>query len=241
MPRKQSIFVNIGDRFGRLVIVETGIKHLDKNGHNIQFCRVRCDCGREVETRKKNITHGISRSCGCLHDELVTARNYRHGGSHRPLYNIWIHLRMRCNNPNDKRYSDYGGRGIAVCQEWDTSFPAFRDWALAHGYKEGLSIERVDVNTGYTPSNCCFIPMGLQAKNTRKNVRITCFGETKTATEWSRDPRCIVRLGTLTRRMRVGWAPRDALTLPASNRNRPLPTSPTVLSPHQPDGGYSAG
>lgn len=141
--------------------------------------------------------------------------NTRHGQSNTLLYGVWIALRKRCHNPRDSRYPAYGARGITVCDAWDTSFEAFRDWALSHGYAPGLTIERLDVNGHYTIENCCFIPMARQAVNKRNNRLVPCWEETKPLAEWLRDPRCVVQEeSTLRRRLNLGWSPELALTTP---------------------------
>lgn len=94
-----------------------------------------------------------------------------HGGSGTRLYYVWSHMRRRCSNPKDVGYKNYGGRGIKVCEEWVDDFVAFREWALASGYRESLTLERIDVNGDYCPENCTWIPKSEQSKN-RRNVRM---------------------------------------------------------------------
>jgi hypothetical protein len=95
-------------------------------------------------------------------------------------------MKKRCNNPNHTFYHRYGGRGIRICDEWNNSFLSFREWALSHGYKDGLTIERIDNDGNYDPYNCKFIPMQEQHKNRCTNKYITLNGETKTHIEWAR-------------------------------------------------------
>lgn len=219
MAKRKRIVINEGDRFGRLVVIAANIKKPNRHNHNIIYCRVRCDCGNELDVMAKNLFMGNSSSCGCLHREILVARNTTHGESKNPLYGVWQSMRRRCQTPVDKEYPNYGGRGIKVCREWNRSFASFYNWAIRANYRPGLSIERIDVNGDYEPANCCFIPMNKQAMNTRANMRLICFGETKTAAEWARDPRCVVQYGTLTYRIRSGWNTLDALTVPANPTN----------------------
>jgi hypothetical protein len=216
------LIANIGDRFGRLTVVNPQVHIRDRFNHNIIYCLVRCECGNELKVLKRNLFSGNTISCGCFRSETTGAKSYRHGGSHKRLYHMWCALRSRCYCVTNRKYPDYGGRGITVCDVWNTSFPPFRDWALMNGYSDDLSIDRMDVNGNYEPSNCRFIPIPDQMKNMRKTVRLTCFGETKIAADWCRDPRCVVGISTLTRRKRAGWSDYDALTLSPNTHNRPL-------------------
>ena len=101
------------------------------------------------------------------------------------LYTTWSNMKQRCNNPNDKEYRNYGGRGIKVCKDW-YSFTKFRDWALANGYKEDLTIDRILLDKGYCPENCRFISLAEQANNRTNNHYITYKGETKTLAQWAK-------------------------------------------------------
>jgi hypothetical protein len=138
---------------------------------------------------------------------------YRHGQHHTPLYNVWTHMLNRCVSPADKRYTRYGGRGIRVCLAWHDS-AVFIAWAHTNGYREGLQIDRRDNEGDYTPENCRFVTCETNNNNRRDNRRVSAFGEVKTVAEWSRDERCVVRTATLRRRLKVGWPPIPALTLP---------------------------
>lgn len=113
----------------------------------------------------------------------------RHGDSQRGrvarLYRIWIGVRNRCNNPNNKNYKEYGGRGILVCKEWD-SYERFKEWAINSGYKNNLTIDRIDVNGNYNPSNCRWTTRIKQMNNTRINHLVSINNETYTLIEWCR-------------------------------------------------------
>lgn len=101
------------------------------------------------------------------------------------LHRIWKNMRTRCNNPNRKGYKNYGGRGIKVCDEWN-DFVEFHEWAISNGYKDGLTIERKDVNKGYSPDNCTWITAVDQAKNRTTSVKVFYKGSSITPTELSR-------------------------------------------------------
>ena len=141
----------------------------------------------------------------------------RHGDSHKRLYNIWHEMRRRCYSKSKKEYDSYGGRGIGMCDEWRNSYIAFRDWALANGYQDDLTIERMDVNQGYSPSNCTWIPFERQAYNKQNSFFIEYNGVRKTITEWSRE--VDIHRNTLTHRLtNLHWTVHDALTIRPKGR-----------------------
>ncbi len=109
---------------------------------------------------------------------------YKHGMKGTRIYNIWKLMKRRCKNTNDKYYKDYGGRGIVICDEWDNDFMNFYNWAIANGYSDKLTIERIDVNGNYEPANCKWISRKEQSRNRRNNVMVTYRGETRLLKEW---------------------------------------------------------
>lgn len=124
-------------------------------------------------------------SCGCYNRESFIKRSTTHGSSDTPLYNVWRSMCQRCDNANHKSYHRYGGRGIKVCDEWNT-FERFRDWALDNGYDNGLTLDREHNDGGYYPDNCRWVSQQVQTNNRSNNHYITYNGETRTQAEWAR-------------------------------------------------------
>lgn len=211
--------VKVGTRFGRLKInQEPYLKTYGKYGPR-RICPCVCDCGVELEVwANRLLIENGTRSCGCRQRERTSQSNTKHGEGHSLLYGVWIAMKDRCANPKNKDYGRYGGRGIAVCPQWIHDFAAFREWANANGYRQGLTIERNDVNGNYEPENCSWIPMGDQRRNTTYLHHVTAFGETKLLQDWCRDPRCrVVRL-TLYSRLKSGWDAETAIVTPAQKK-----------------------
>lgn len=173
---------NITDeKFGRLTAI---CVHHSANHRRFWLCN--CDCGKQAIIRQDQLTTGKTKSCGCLERErrnrphikreYVSAKINGHNRNWKPikheqprLYRIWNSMKSRCYYPKNKCFDSYGGRGISVCDEWRHSFDTFAAWALANGYEDHLTIDRIDVDGNYHPQNCRWITMGDQQKNKRKS------------------------------------------------------------------------
>lgn len=169
-----------GRKFGRLTVVG-----IEDRGTRKTYYECMCECGNKKSVRADSLLCGAIRSCGCLkkeQDNINLARD-THGQSKTRLYKTWQGMKKRCENPNDKRYTDYGGRGVKVCEEWH-EFSNFYEWAIKNGYNEELTIDRIDNMGNYEPSNCRWATNKEQANNRRSNVYITIGNTTKTLTEW---------------------------------------------------------
>lgn len=165
-----------GKRFGDLYVlhrVENSPK--TKSGYSTTRWLCKCDCGNEIELTKTSLIRDGRENCGCKKKK----RPRKHGMSHTKLHNVWIGMNQRCSNPKDIEYKHYGGRGISVCDEWKGTNGASRfiEWALKNGYKESLSIDRIDVDGNYEPSNCRWIPMNEQAHNKQNTIWVVLNGE----------------------------------------------------------------
>lgn len=170
-----------GQKFGRLTVESFA----GKNSRRYATWLCQCDCGNKTVVCGSDLRSGNTKSCGCYHDEVSRDRHKRHGMCHTKLYYVWVGMRGRCFNPNNKSYKNYGGRGITVCDEWKDSFSAFYDWALSNGYKDGLSIDRIKNNSDYSPENCRWTTQKVQNNNRRSNHFIEFNGETHTISEWA--------------------------------------------------------
>jgi TusA-related sulfurtransferase len=126
-------------------------------------------------------------------------------------------MKSRCNNPNTCNFKYYGGRGIAVCEEWQHDYGAFRAWSLANGYQEGLSIDRIDVNGNYCPENCRWVTKKVQQMNKRNTLYATIDGEKKTIREWSKI-KGISYSSICNRIYSLGWTPEEAVAVPIGKK-----------------------
>lgn len=180
----------------------TVIKRVGKIGKHVSWI-CKCDCGNLTEPISgNNLKKGHVKSCGCLYR--------KHGMTGTRLYSIWKGIKTRCYNKNHIHYENYGGRGITVCNDWKDDFRAFADWAIANGYSSELTIDRIDPNGNYEPSNCKWSAVKEQQNNKRNNILITYNGKCQTLSKWSEE--LGIDYHKLLMRIKRGWDIERAFT-----------------------------
>jgi hypothetical protein len=207
-----------GMRFGKWTVISRA--EPGKYGATRWNCL--CDCGNIRTVVGTSLRIGDSTQCkSCWAEEQNKKHGYtseRFGKRREKLYEVWAGIKYRCNNPNMKYYDRYGGRGISVCAEWE-EYSVFREWALSHGYKEGLSINRIDNDGNYCPENCEWTSAKEQANNRSNNRNVTFNGETHSIAEWAR----ISGIADHILRVRIRkykWDVEKAFTTPVKNSKR---------------------
>lgn len=165
-----------GQKFGKLTVMS--FADMDRERRSLWVCK--CECGNIHVVKSNSLKTNHTKSCGCANH-----RNYRHGMKNTPLYQAWKGMKTRCQNPNNPKYKDYGGRGIKVCDKWQIFQGFLEDMGPTH--KPGLSIDRIDNDGNYEPGNCRWATRIEQQSNTRKNRFITYKGKTRTIAQWSRE------------------------------------------------------
>lgn len=198
-----------GRRFGRLTVIEP----IGTIGLRYKW-RCKCDCGNEAVVLGNNLGKSTF-SCGCYARERSSERLATHRKSKTRLFPIWQSIKQRCENVQCHAYADYGGRGIKVCDEWDNDFTAFEKWAFSHGYDENAArgqctIDRIDVDGNYEPSNCRWITASEQQNNKRTRVEVEWDGRKMSVADWSRETG--LSHSTILGRINRGWSAERALT-----------------------------
>lgn len=202
-------------RFGRLLVLE----RTDNIGKFTAF-KCKCDCGSIVNVKSILLTTNKTKSCGCYRRDFGVINGHKslkHGHVGSKLYSVHSDMIARCERLTHHAYDNYGGRGIKVCTEWhDVSL--FVGWANKNGYSDSLTLDRVDVNGNYEPSNCRWVTMKIQQNNRRNNHLVTYNNETHNVTEWSSIlgiPRYIIQ-----NRLNSKWSAERAFTTPHKSYKR---------------------
>lgn len=200
-----------GKRFGMLTVLE---RSADRGNGRKPVVRweCRCDCGKVFTVNAASLLSGHTISCGC--------RKVKHGycNRHKPyerLYETWCNMRRRCNDPANKRWENYGGKGVKVCAEWN-DYSVFRKWALAHGYADNLTIDRIDVNGDYCPENCRFADAKTQANNSTHCHYVEYEGKTYTLSQLAEH--LGLTYSTVMHRISRGWSIERIASQPPRHR-----------------------
>jgi hypothetical protein len=195
-----------GHTFNKLTVTRYAYT---KNKKAYWWCK--CSCGKEIIVESYPLRHNERISCGC-----EVYKGLDKGYSHKPLYNLWWNIKRRCNDSTIPSYKNYGGRGISICKEW-MDYSEFYKWSLNNGYRRGLTIDRIDVNGNYEPSNCRWVDWKTQERNRSNNHLLTYNDETHCISEWSEITGINKR--TIRGRLLRGWSVKDALTIGPDERS----------------------
>lgn len=200
-----------GERHGRLVVIERGPDHIATCGQKSVTWRCLCDCGNEILVPAKSLSIGRTHSCGCWQKERSSEANTTHGDSKQDskyyrLHAIWRGMKARCSNQNTKAFPHYGGRGIKICDEWQ-DYLNFKEWALSNGYDDSLSIDRINVDGDYEPSNCRWATILQQQRNRKNNQSIDVDGQTVKVVEYADEHN--VTTSAIRSRLKSGKHPLD--------------------------------
>ena len=171
-----------GKKFGKLEVIG-----VHDTGSRKTYYVCQCDCGNIKVVRADALISGATKSCGCIkkeQDKINLTANHKHKMSGTRIYETWQDMKRRCYNKQNARYDRYGGRGITVCDEWLNNFQSFYDWAISNGYSDDLTIDRIDNDGNYEPSNCRWSTAKEQCNNRGSNINITIGNATKSLMCW---------------------------------------------------------
>lgn len=210
----------IGNKYGRLTVLDV---YSVKTGNcSRTMCKCLCECGNTTSVRKYDLTHNITASCGCILKEQAKLKakkmgisNRKHSLSGSRIYGIWDNMRRRCDNPKDKAYKNYGGRGITYDVKWSNFENFYKD--MIDGYNSKMTLERIDVNKGYFKDNCCWKTMLEQQRNKRNTRYIFIDGKKIRICDAAK--KYNLSVSTIVERLKRGWS-YERCILPPQNRNQ---------------------
>lgn len=207
-----------GQKFGRLTVV----KRLPNNKYHYAMWECKCDCGNIVKISSNSLRSKNTKSCGCLQKEKAKQTGLKNKRNiPNKIRNTLYRMKTRCYNCKSSKYKYYGGRGIKICSEWldkENGMMNFYNWAITNGYKDNLSIDRINVNGNYEPNNCRWATAKEQANNKRNNHYITYNGETRTMMEWSKI--LGISYNQLRDRIRRNWSIERAFNQPIGHTKK---------------------
>jgi len=208
-----------GLKFNRLLV----IKKLGTNKNKQIEWLCKCDCGKTKIVTSYLLTSGERKSCGCLHKENICRNipklkelNKTHGETNTRLYHIWRGIKERCNVNTNKAYKWYGAKGIKIYAPWNNDYVKFRDWAKNNGYRDDLSIDRINNNGNYEPSNCRWVDKIAQGNNKSNNRWVTYKNQTKTISQWSRELN--IPFHIIWNRLHRGWSVENTFEKPIKKK-----------------------
>lgn len=174
-----------GQRYGKLTVLSLDEERTKRKSYWVCLC----DCGNKKTVRGDSLQDNKTLSCGCLkkeQDKVNLTKNHKGRISKSRLYKIWLGMKSRCNNPNSKTYLRYGSKGVKVCDEWNHNFDNFKEWSLNCGYREDLTIDRINPRGNYHPNNCRWASLKDQANNRTSNVYVKDSGSLLTLTQYAK-------------------------------------------------------
>ncbi len=207
-----------GKKFGRLRV----LSFAGLNKHRSSMWNCECDCGATGVYKGRNLTIGKTKSCGCWHEEVLRNPAKKHGHTSREKgvsseWNAWKAMKQRCQNPNNRNWKRYGGRGITVCERWQDFVNFFQDMGKKPSPK--LTIERVNNDGGYSKDNCIWASRSVQNRNTNRNKFVTFNGKSQTIKDWANEYGLV--FNTLYFRILRGWPMEKALSQPKPTKRWP--------------------
>lgn len=212
-----------GQTLGRLKIDHYVGK--DKNGNIFYYCH--CKCGNDIIVQYSSLSSGVTTSCGCAHADIMRKKLTTHGLRYHPLYKTWCNMLSRCYNLNNQDYDLYGGKGIKVCDEWNSKNPEgfknFHDFMINNGwkyeedFKKKLTIDRYDSDLDYCPENCRVVTMKVQGNNTSRNAYLQLNNYVFTEAIWSEITG--INPNTIHKRKLKGWTDAEVLCTPLNNKD----------------------
>ena len=199
----------VGKKYNKLTVLE----EIPERVKSKIMYKCICDCGNTTIVAGRDLRTGNVKSCGCIGHKNKDVPHPRHGLSKHPLFHAWGGVLQRCYTKSAINYQNYGGRGIAVCDEWRYDFLSFYNWSLDNGWRKGLTLDRINPNGDYSPDNCRWVTQAVQNHNKRNSLPpVTLFGKTMYLQDWATEYG--MNYSTVLSRINRGWSVEKALLTP---------------------------